>query len=293
MLSKMAFLSLFLFSNLFQHEVPDERKPYVIQFTNDARGGLFATFRVVLWCLDYYETHPDECVGVTLSFTEPPYIDPKAGPNWWEYYFEPLAAKPPCARTIFLRRGDLGALGRRNNNKMPLSRCHELLEKYIRLRAPLQEEIDHFAAANFAGTHMIGIHYRGTDKKKEAARVSYEAFICAIHDITKDRPEDQYKLFVATDEQAFLDAAKKEFGDRVIHIECERSLDPDKALHYCTSDPYSQGKSAVMDCYLLSRCEELIYTESLLDHVVKMINPHITMWRVSEEKAESRSTGLY
>ena len=64
---------------------------------------------------------------------------------------------------------------------------------------------------------MIGLHYRGTDKASEAPKVPYEQVQMEVRQITDTLPEDfPYKIFVATDEQAFLDFMIQHFPGKIV-----------------------------------------------------------------------------
>ena len=50
-------------------------------------AGLFSNFATVIGLL-----HETECEGLSpvVNFDQGPYLDPSIGPNWWEYFFEPI-----------------------------------------------------------------------------------------------------------------------------------------------------------------------------------------------------------
>jgi hypothetical protein len=120
----------------------------------------------------------------------------------------------------------------------------------------------------------LGVHYRGTDKFSEAPRVPYEEVMAAVRDAAHLALPRRWKLFVATDEQPFLEYARHAFPDRLICQEAIRSTDG-QGLHFQLAGDYRNGEGAVSDCLLLSRCNYLIRTESELSLCSTLFNPHL------------------
>ena len=54
-----------------------------------------------------------------------------------------------------------------------ISNAAGLIAKYIRIKQDVIDEVNSFCTAYF-GNHVLGLHYRGTDKKDEAPRVDWE-----------------------------------------------------------------------------------------------------------------------
>jgi hypothetical protein len=71
------------------------------------------------------------------------------------------------------------------------------------------------------------------------------------------RRRTKYKLFVATDEQAFLDAISTRYKGKVIYLDAIRSTNG-KAVHASRKNAYRKGEEALLDCVLLSKTNLLI-----------------------------------
>ncbi len=153
---------------------------------------------------------------------------------------------------------------------MSREEAHRLIEKYIVVKKPLQKKIEAFIKNHFQDSFIIGIHYRGTDKISEAPRISYEKVFKEIEKAIKGH--DSYKLFVATDEQAFLDAISVRYKGKVIFIEAIRSTNG-KAIHSSQKNGYQKGEEAVLDCVLLSKTNLLLRTASCLSACSTFFNP--------------------
>ena len=156
---------------------------------------------------------------------------------------------------------------------MPKATPAQVNKKYIRIKPHIQQKIDAFAVQYFLDCYMIGIHYRGTDKDKEAPRVAYET---VFKEIEKHIPQEKpYSLFIATDEVDFLEQAKKRYLNRVVALEAHRSDSQGVGVHFVNKNKYILGEEALMDAYLLSKCDLLIRTSSNLSLWSTYFNPDL------------------
>ncbi|MFL2832353.1 MAG: hypothetical protein ACJ0BK_01920 [Coraliomargaritaceae bacterium] len=202
-------------------------------------------------------------------------------PGWWNYYFENdiyLPEHRQCERTINIEPSKGAAKLTHLGNAMPRRQAFQLT-RLLKLQPDVLNMIDAFAGDHFAGKETIGIHYRGTDKvhgrSSEANHVSYTK----IYEMIKmQKPETM--VFVATDEQNFIDFIKDRLGDRVLSINAQRSSDG-LPIHHQTErvdanfDCYKIGLEAIMDCFLLARTNLLIRTDSNLSRVSTYLNPSL------------------
>lgn len=238
--------------------------------------GFFSIFLSVLGALDFYEKLEGDDKGLIVDFgTEGLYYDVNYGPNWWEYYFEPIKlGTDSYPRKLFLK-SDHCDFSVKAGYRLPRERGYELIQKYIKVRPNIQEKIDLFVQKNFEGYNVVGIHYRGTDKVTEAPAVKYQVLIDLINvEIAKD---NNVKIFVATDEERFLETMRKNFHTRIVATDAIRSLSG-RPVHYKTYNDarnYQKGEDAVIDCILLSKCSKLIKTSSNLSTASARFNPFI------------------
>lgn len=271
-MKKLLFL-LFLPFYLFSKDRPERYRSLVM--TSWEGSGLFAVFNAVVAALDYYERH-DTCVGLKVDFGERGvYYDTEKGPNWWEYYFEPIALEKKSGGAVrHISDGKQGGLSWKGMT-MPRARAAQLMQKYIRMKPHIQKVVDEFARDHFGQGKVVGVHYRGTDKESEAPKVSYQAF---FDEIQKFKPN---KIFVATDEVHFLDAIKKEFPGKITYIEAMRSSDGQNVHHRMVNN-YKKGEEAVVDCLLLSRCQVIICNRSNLNIASSRFNTKIPLISLNE-----------
>lgn len=184
---------------------------------------------------------------------------------------------------------------------IPLPELHRLFGAYIGLRDDIRQQVDEVIQRTLRPRHFrIGVHYRGTDSNERAVSglndyrrepVGYAVYANEVRRVLDGAgPSDggargisrasgtPYQLVVASDEQEFLAFMQREFGqDAVTFIEdAPRSRAGGPAIHFDT-DPrvsnYAKGKSALMDCLLLSATDYLIKGRSNLSDASLVFNP--------------------
>ncbi len=235
--------------------------------------GFYAQLTVILGLLEHFEKWGNVLAGVRVDFEDRGlYYDAAHGNNSWEYFFQPVdigrQTNADERTTTIFQEEQFATRG----EHMPRSRALDLIERYIHIKPPILKKIDSFVRAYFEGFHVIGIHYRGTDKWTEAPRVSYEDVRTAACAAIGAIDAGQYRLFVASDEQAFVDFMTSAFPDRVIIWETQRAVDG-KPIDFRMENNYKKGKDVVIDCVLLSRCHLLIRTSSHLGLFSTFFNP--------------------
>ena len=270
--------------------VPNMETTYMLPGA-PSNPGFFSAFNVVLGALDFFDSS-EFCMGLEVDFKERGlYFDPAYGPNWWNYYFKPIhLSKEPCesAHTILSYEQTMLSLYAQYN--MSAERGHALIEKYIKLKQPLQEKLDAFVDTHFKDRFIIGIHYRGTDKKSEAPEIEYATIAKCI---TEELLQHPYaKIFVATDEAAFLQFMQEEFPEKIIALEAIRSADK-TPVHttsdnngYTGQDCYKKGEDAVLDCILLSKCSKLYKMASNLSDTSLKFNPSVPVVHLNKSYFE-------
>lgn len=235
--------------------------------------GMFAAANQVLGQLYMFETGQLPRVsGLTVDFdTYGLYYDPSRGPNWWTYYFEPIYIGKK-ARLVYPTKKQYTA-GWKRRMFITKETAAQLVKKYIHIKPHIQQKIDEFTSKYFLDYYTIGIHYRGTDKAKEAPRIEYET---VFEEIEKQIPqEEHYVLFIATDEADFLEEARKKYPNRVVAIDAQRSNSGGLGVHFANKNNYTIGEEALIDACLLSKCDILIRTSSNLSLWSTYFNPDL------------------
>jgi len=262
---------------LIEAGVPLRKQSLVLPCLAGAEtSGLFTEFLAAVGALSHYEGWPAIYSGLRIDYQDQGlYFDPANGVNWWEYYFEPISlgtSNHAKATTIDPHLHDLLTY---HAAAMSRATAHDLMARHVRLRPHLAHKLDAFAATHFAGVYPIGVHYRGTDKHEEAPPVAYEEVAAAIDRAAASAGAQTVRVFVATDDQRFLDFMIERFADRLLYRPMFRSKDG-RPIDVTNDDSnYQKGEDAVIDCLLLSRTRCLIRTASNLSLCSSFFNPDV------------------
>ena len=239
-------------------------------------SGVFSEVTAVLGGLEYYEQRPDIYAGLRVDFKEEGlYHEPAAGPNWWEYYFEPVSIGTSALATLrIVPPWQHDFFAATTEREMSRTTAAALLSRYVRLKPVVRDQVDQFWRDRWHGGRTIGIHYRGTDKSEEAPIVPYDDVVAAVRELLPAHGNGDWRLFVATDEQAFLDHVNNVFPGQVLYREMRRSVDG-RPIHKTQGGGFQKGLDAIVDCLVLSRCGRLVRTASNLGLVAGYFNPAI------------------
>lgn len=256
-------------------------KDYLILDSRDA--GMFSVFIDVLSLLKYYDSN--KCSGIEIDFeNHGHYYSRKFGPNWWNYYFEPIKyGEASCIR----RTTGLGWVWA-DEYDIPREEACYLANKYIRIKPDIQKEIDDFYRINFTGFYVIGVHYRGTDKKWEAPRIEYKKVSTELSQFILSRNLKDFKIFIATDEAGFINYLTQIYGDKKVCyldcIRCPNNIGHNPGIHQNPkNDQYKCGKDALMDCILLSKTDFLIRCCSNLSLCSTFFNPKLEVLELNKK----------
>ena len=246
--------------------------------------GFFSEFAAVLGILDHYERWQRLYAGVKVDFGAGLYYESAFGPNWWDYYFEPIdigGDSSAPSRVVSPYYHDLCA--NRIERTMPRERAAQLVARYVVLKPRIRDIVGACMREHWGDAVVLGIHYRGTDKAAEAPRVPYEEVATVVRSAIRSagRP---CKLFLATDEQAFLDYMRDRFPGQLLYREMFRSADG-RAIDVVNADGnHKKGEDAVVDCVLLSRTHALIRTASNLSLCAALFNPQLPATLLNQER---------
>ncbi len=255
--------------------------------TDNDQPGFFSAFNSVIAALDFCE-QKNAILGVDFQ-QEGWYYDSQKGPNWWSYYFDQprLPLKTPIQEVKKFKAWQKIIFALQAQYEIGRIRAHELIQRYIRIKKPIQEAIDAFYYTHMHGFYMIGIHYRGTDKIREAPAVPYETVSDIVYSQLQNRlPDKPFKIFIATDDQNFLAYMQQVYGQTVCAIDALRSTD-DHAVHTNQHfNNYQKGEDALVDCMLLSKCDLLIKMSSNLSDTSLMFNPDLPFIKLNKNYDE-------
>ncbi len=268
-------------------------RPHICRFLQSKSGHLLVVdvnswvglFAHLEWFLEI-SLHCDRR-DLTPCFmsSSPQYVDPIRGPDWFEYFFLNLQlshedneritrGEVPICRIDGIRQ--LG-LPESYDLQLDLEIASRLVRKYIGIKKEILDAVDHFVDRYLKNRRVLGIHYRGTDKRAEAPLLSYPEFKKSICQFL-DEDRNVNCLFVSSDEQRFVHFVENEFSHDlpvVYHDDTERS-ETDVAIHRSKQgNRYKKAEEAVLNCLLLSRCDALLKSASILSGWSKLFNPEL------------------
>ncbi len=267
-------------------------KPFYIPLQQSRNNGIYAVnidanvgfFAQLSWCLYIFDYCKRRALKPYIALSGPFYSSVQ-GEDWLGNYFcnfkltEIDKQNMASGRIRVSQISDIDQLGwpKNSGSELTLDYAKTLFEENLRIKSEIIDCVELFVKNNFKGKKVLGVHFRGTDKKHEAAQVSREFCTKTISNYLSANP-DTNMLFVATDEEAFLEWIKAEFSHIhvVHHDDTERSREG-MAIHTHPSlgNNYNKGKEALINCLLLSRCEALIRTASFLSAWSSVFNPDL------------------
>lgn len=91
------------------------------------------------------------------------------------------------------------------------------------------------------------------------------------------------QIFVATDQQQYLDQFKSRFGKQVITSDAMRTSGQEPLFRINEGSKFKRGLEVMMDCLILSRCNCLIKGWSNVSETAICFNPSIAVIDVMHE----------
>lgn len=191
--------------------------------------------------------------------------------NSWEYYFEQLS--PYSLEEVYQSKNVLFCSGKYPHEaKLSEDEQAEYLNKIFKVKEYILDGLSEYDK-EFEGKKVLGIHFRGKDMnifpghpfgltEKQMFKYSDEIIKkCGVN-----------KIFLATDEQKYLDAYKKRYGDMVFSANNFRT----KQINEFNINPrenhrYLLGLEVLTDLCLLLKCQGLLYGLSNVSSVAKKL----------------------
>ena len=241
------------------------------------RVGFFAHMCWCLCILQYCERHrliPD------IHLTDTTYLDPKRGSNWLDHYFDvsnPITSEEIARRVRYTKKiFAIQDIGLSTEPRMSLDDGARLLRKYLRPKLHINTIVDDFWRTVGLDGPVVGVHYRGTDKTSEAPRVSWDHCLNILENYLRNH-RTIHAVFVASDEQAFIDFIKNSVKTVPVysHDDHYRSNNRRPVHTAIEGGGYDKGEDALVNALLLSKCSTLIRTTSLLSAWALIFNPEL------------------
>lgn len=232
------------------------------------KQGLFNEIMGIVAALAYAEDHGASGVRVALD------------DGWWDDYFEqPYAGNAPMVHfnTVYQVVGKYRSF---NNYyfdgnfpcasvRPSLQDARRIVQSHIRLIPSVKRDLDAYADEHFAGRHVIGVHYRGTDKILVSGQRPLKEYLRVAGALR--RPNSW--VYVASDTDGVVGAFEKAFPGRVMSTAMYRA--PVGSTQPIDRSGHGRVRDAVMDMLRLSRCNIIIKGRSSLSDVSVLMSPSV------------------
>jgi hypothetical protein len=158
-----------------------------------------------------------------------------------------------------------------------------LINKYLAIKQDVLSEVERFCHQYFANRKVLGVHYRGTDKGKESPIVSYDSVKRNIEHYLMLHPETNC-VFISSDDINFIeDMETAPIGRPIVYRnDSARSRDGNSIHQSADTNKYEVNRDAIVNCLLLSRCDALLKTPSILSGWSKLFNPKLPVVVLNE-----------
>jgi len=159
--------------------------PPIISYQQKKNGNIFAVninsevgFCANLeWCLEILMHCETYNLTPYIQLTGSNYRSPQLGKDYFAYFFENIKLSEEDKLKIKNKKiriskiSDISQLGLPENYdlKLTISNAAGLIAKYISIKEDIIDEVNSFCTAYF-GNNVLGLHYRGTDKKEELGK---------------------------------------------------------------------------------------------------------------------------
>jgi len=216
------------------------------------------------------------------------FYEPGNGDNAWDYYFKPVAVVPEVMPERTLRAREAISFKPNAGAIYPVypgldvrasyARC---IERNVALQDELRADMDRTVERLFGDAHILGVHVRLTDVMRgfeDRKAASMQQYFEAIDAYTVTQPD--CRIFVATDSVQALDALRMRYADRILALDCIRSVD-DTSIHGhydsgVSGSQYQKGLDVIRDAYLLSRVHSLVRVHSSVTAFSLCLNPSLS-----------------
>ena len=197
---------------------------------------------------------------------------PHEGNHWDLFYMqEPL---DDGQRTVWGDSGNLYGYSFDYQNVAERQIAQDIIKRHLVLKPHIQKLIDDFYNSNLRGFKILGVHKRGTDISIHHEPASLEFFFESV-----DKVMHEYdRIFLSTDEKRVVDAFKQRYSNVVnasYNTLSNYSNLPNFKTNEGKSDGYQVGVEAILDAYLLAKCDFLIKGNSNLSNFSLLANPEL------------------
>jgi hypothetical protein len=198
--------------------------------------------------------------------------------NFWNYYFSQKRVEPNQTKVFNLKYETYPI---RVWDKGYISRVHHQAISQLKLSDQMMHEVRQIQN-NLSSQNVLGVHIRKTDHSLEVKPATDKKYFKLID--KKLKRFDQ--LFVATDDLEMLETLKSKYPDKISYNSFLRSSGT-IPLHMNPqfTDGYLLGKEALLDCYSLAGCKNVLLSPSNLSYAALLLNPSLNYQLIESRQA--------
>ncbi|MBD2427764.1 nodulation protein NodZ [Phormidium sp. FACHB-1136] len=138
---------------------------------------------------------------------------------------------------------------------------YDLISRYIHLRPAIASKINNFYQRHFAGSFVIGVHMRGTERSQEVTgwygmpHLDENVYMREVDRILKQFPDA--KIFLATDTKTTVEKFRSRYQDSLLTYNAQRA-DEGNSPHLQFGGA-ELGEQVLIEAILLSKTSFLIH----------------------------------
>jgi hypothetical protein len=253
-------------------------------FAVDIRGsmGMGAMLTHTVKLLKYADNHG---LRPVFSFTNPLYAN-TPGSDWFGDYFEfntdwHVDQKIRSQLSFLQLFHEHSLCGISLPKRMELGEAHRLFLKYLKIRPVIYDLAMDLSRRVSGNAYDVSIHYRGTDKNREAVSVPYEDIAHKLESLTKNGLRAKF-AFLATDELSFGDYIRQSFpAIQFYSFDLSQESASRSPRHFSNLSGRDKAVEALVNIVAISRSAVCIRTCSHLSAWSKILNPDLTTHTVN------------
>lgn len=255
-----------------------KKKIFAVEIYN--RNGIGAK---LVWALEIMAYCNEKGLTPQIKFTHP---DSKQKEDYFGNYFEIGSPTISYKKIHFAKMRNFNDLNLNTqwnyNEKLNLDLAYKLIKKYLIIKTNILEEVEKFQLKHFDRKNLLGVHYRGTDKKSEAKQISYKTMESNINLYLTKHPKTNC-IFISSDDKNFIDYIENSSVTcPIIYNNDSFRSSNNLPIHTAKNNLYEINKDAIINCLLLSKCNTLMKTASILSDCSKLFNPNLELIIVSK-----------
>ncbi|MBD2427766.1 nodulation protein NodZ [Phormidium sp. FACHB-1136] len=172
--------------------------------------------------------------------------------------------------------------------------CHQIIEANIVLQPWLREQIQNLYAQHFKSRRVLGVHLRGpgkdnvghggVDRLNQLLGVGSPPF-AKYFELIDAKLNDYDCIFLGTDAGMVQKAMREQYGDKMLTVASDQYEFGEAHAKNCQAAGISfntLGMEAIVDAYLLARCDFLVHGNSHLSNYVMCLDPNLDTQNVYE-----------